>query len=117
MELRNISSSLNAGGPKTGVPSEDIEAPESLKRSEPIWIGKTFSGGRIEGGCADEVRPPARLCELCEEIEGWYKDGRGVEPEDWPVLLLVVAVPVPVWKVPLEPAGSSEEGEPSSGDI
>ena len=29
-------------------PSEPIDAPESLKTSDPIWIGKTFSYGRIQ---------------------------------------------------------------------
>ena len=31
------------------IPSEDMEAPESLKSSEPIWMGKTRSWGSILG--------------------------------------------------------------------
>ena len=31
------------------VPSEESDAPESLKSSVPIWIGKTRSWGRILG--------------------------------------------------------------------
>lgn len=31
------------------LPSELIEAPESRKSSEPIWMGKTFSCGRMFG--------------------------------------------------------------------
>ena len=31
------------------LPSEDIEAPESLNSSLPIWMGKTRSRGRISG--------------------------------------------------------------------
>lgn len=30
-------------------PSDEIDAPESRKSSEPIWMGKTFSWGRICG--------------------------------------------------------------------
>ena len=31
------------------VPSEDMEAPDSLNSSVPIWMGKTRSWGRILG--------------------------------------------------------------------
>jgi hypothetical protein len=30
-------------------PSDAIEAPDNLNNSDPIWIGKTFSAGRIDG--------------------------------------------------------------------
>lgn len=30
-------------------PSDDIEAPESLKSSDPIWMGKTLPDGRMSG--------------------------------------------------------------------
>lgn len=31
------------------LPSDEMDAPESLNSSEPIWIGKTRSWGRIFG--------------------------------------------------------------------
>lgn len=37
------------GRPERDIPSEEMEAPESLKSSEPIWMGKTRSCGSILG--------------------------------------------------------------------
>jgi hypothetical protein len=75
-------------------------------------MGKTFSGGRIDGGCPDDTRVPLPRVELCDEADG-STDGLGVEPEDWRVLLLPAAAPGGA----REPAGSSEVIDPSSGDV
>lgn len=39
-------------------PSEEIEAPDRRNSSEPICMGKTFSGGNIKGGCPVGVLLP-----------------------------------------------------------
>lgn len=64
------------------LPSDEMEAPDNLNKSEPIWIGNTFSGGRIEGGCPDEVLVPLPLTGACDETVGRGRAGRGVEPDD-----------------------------------
>lgn len=43
------------------VPSDEIEAPESLNSSDPIWIGKTLSCGSISGILATSSRPGERV--------------------------------------------------------
>lgn len=40
---------------KGGLPSEAIEAPERRNNSEPIWIEKTFSEGKLQGVRPDSV--------------------------------------------------------------
>jgi len=89
-----------------------MEAPDNLNRSDPIWMGKSFSGGRIDGGCPEEVRVPLCRVEVCDEVVG-STDGLGVEAEDWRVLRLPADTPGSA----LEPAGRSEEVDPSSGDV
>ena len=51
MELLGVSTTIRrkAAGEIKPVPSDDREAPESLKSSVPIWMGKTRSWGRILG--------------------------------------------------------------------
>lgn len=66
----------------------------------------------MEGGWPEETRVPLWRVELCDEVDG-RMDGLGVEPEDWRVLLLPGGTP----GAALEPAGSSEVVEPSSGDV
>lgn len=47
-------------GPKH-QPSDMIDAPDSLNMRDPIWIGKTFSAGRIaETGGFDDGDDPSR---------------------------------------------------------
>ena len=41
--------SRRLGGELRCVPSDESEAPESLKSSVPIWMGKTRSWGKILG--------------------------------------------------------------------
>lgn len=42
------------------VPSEEMEAPDSLNSSEPIWMGNTLSCGRILGILGNRL-PPLRF--------------------------------------------------------
>lgn len=59
-------------GPKS-VPSEEREAPESLNSSEPIWMGKTRSWGRIFGILETRSRSDGwgvGCCWWCEEPMG-----------------------------------------------
>lgn len=63
-------------------PSDEMEAPDNLNKSEPIWIGNTFSGGRMDGGCPDEVLVPLFRTEAWDETVGRGRAGRGVEPDD-----------------------------------
>lgn len=95
------------------LPSEEIEAPDSLNKSEPIWMGNTFSGGRIDGGCPEDVLVPLALCEPCDEAVGKFTVGRGVEPV---ACLVLLAPTAPVLRSPREVVGCSDELDPSSGD-
>ena len=91
------------------VPSDDIDAPDRRNKSDPIWIGKTFSWGRMEGGCPEETRVPLPRAEACDEVDGSV-GGLGVEPENWRALMLTPGTAP-------EPVGSSEVVDPSSGDF
>jgi hypothetical protein len=62
----------------------------------------------MEGGCAEDTRVPLPRIEPCDEVDGSI-DGLGVDPDDCRVLLFP---PGPA----LEPVGSSEVVDPSSGD-
>lgn len=64
------------------LPSEDMEAPDNLNKSDPICMGKTFSGGRIEGGWPDGVRLPLFWLEPCDELDGTFNEGWDAEAVD-----------------------------------
>ena len=95
------------------VPSDEIDAPDSLNSSEPICIGKTFSGGRTGGICElDPDRPPLELRFGCEATA----DVRGVVPEVPDCLFLrlfaLAVLPVLDWR----PGARSELAEPSRAE-
>ena len=48
-----------------------MEAPESRKSSVPIWIEKTFSGGREHGSVVDDVLDILSFSR-CSGSLGWH---------------------------------------------
>ena len=70
----------------------------------------------MEGGWAVDVRLPLVLClfDACDEADA-FSEGRGVASDDGRVLRLPAEIPAIGFC--LEPAGRSEEMDPSSGDV